>query len=78
MFGRNLAEQVRADARGGDREVPIIVEKCVDAVEALGKFFVSYCSSSRPKPEAFYSPGLRGNLSQERWFGSNQSHHPII
>ena len=42
MFGRNLTEQVRADARGGDRQVPIIVEKCVDAVEVLGKFLVSF------------------------------------
>lgn len=35
MFGRGLAEQIRADAKGGDRQVPIIVEKCIDAVEAL-------------------------------------------
>jgi hypothetical protein len=37
MFGRDLIEQVRVDARGGDRLVPIIVEKCILAVEALGK-----------------------------------------
>lgn len=36
MFGRDLAEQVRADARGSDRQVPMIVEKCIDAIEALG------------------------------------------
>ncbi|GLB37138.1 putative protein kinase C conserved region 1 (C1) domains (Cysteine-rich domains) [Lyophyllum shimeji] len=37
MFGRDLVEQVRADAgaQGGDRQVPIIVEKCIQAVEAL-------------------------------------------
>jgi len=35
MFGRDLIEQVRVDARGGDRLVPIIVEKCILAVEAL-------------------------------------------
>jgi len=36
MFGRDLTEQVHADAaHGGDRQVPIIVEKCIDAVEAL-------------------------------------------
>ncbi|KAJ7703285.1 hypothetical protein B0H17DRAFT_1194482 [Mycena rosella] len=35
MFGRDLTEQVLADAQGGDRQVPIIVEKCIDAVEAL-------------------------------------------
>ena len=37
MFGRELIEQVRADARGEERYVPIIVEKCIDAVDALGK-----------------------------------------
>jgi len=41
MFGRDLAEQIRTDAKGGDRQVPIIVEKCIDAVEALGmRFFI--------------------------------------
>ncbi|KAJ6593819.1 hypothetical protein B0H19DRAFT_1092151 [Mycena capillaripes] len=36
MFGRDLTEQVHADAaQGGDRQVPVIVEKCIDAVEAL-------------------------------------------
>jgi hypothetical protein len=39
MFGRDLTEQVRADAQGGDRMVPIIVEKCIEAVEANGKPF---------------------------------------
>lgn len=38
MFGRDLIEQVKADSRGGtDRLVPILVEKCIDAVDALGK-----------------------------------------
>jgi len=37
MFGRDLIEQVRADAKGGDRLIPVIVEKCIMAVEALGK-----------------------------------------
>jgi hypothetical protein len=37
MFGRDLIEQTRADAKGGDRQVPTIVEKCVEAVETLGK-----------------------------------------
>lgn len=41
MFGRLLTEQVGADAREGeDRWVPIIVEKCIEAVEAMGKSFV--------------------------------------
>jgi Rho-type GTPase-activating protein 1/2 len=35
MFGRELVEQVRADAKDTDRQVPVIVEKCIDAVEAL-------------------------------------------
>ncbi|KAI0028791.1 hypothetical protein K488DRAFT_57737 [Vararia minispora EC-137] len=33
MFGRDLIEQIRADSRGSDRMVPILVEKCIDAVE---------------------------------------------
>ena len=37
MFGRDLIEQVRADAKGGDRLIPVIVGKCIMAVEALGK-----------------------------------------
>jgi len=37
MFGRDLIEQVRADAKGGNRLIPVIVEKCILAVEALGK-----------------------------------------
>lgn len=39
MFGRELAEQAEADAVGGDRTVPVIVEKCIQAVEVLGKDF---------------------------------------
>lgn len=38
MFGRDLVEQVRADARGEHRQVPVIVEKCIEAVEAIGTF----------------------------------------
>ncbi|KAH9998485.1 hypothetical protein BJV74DRAFT_883173 [Russula compacta] len=34
MFGHELTEQVRADSRLSDRMVPIIVEKCIAAVEA--------------------------------------------
>lgn len=36
MFGRDLAEQVRADSKDAERLVPMIVEKCIDAVETLG------------------------------------------
>ena len=46
MFGRDLTEQVLADARGGDRQVPVIVEKCIEAVEVLGKHLLRRQSSS--------------------------------
>lgn len=36
MFGRDLSEQVRADARGGERRTPVIVDKCIEAVDTLG------------------------------------------
>ncbi|EKM80911.1 hypothetical protein AGABI1DRAFT_119462 [Agaricus bisporus var. burnettii JB137-S8] len=35
MFGRDLIEQAQYDGRGDDRQVPILVEKCVQAVEAI-------------------------------------------
>ncbi|KAL4078283.1 hypothetical protein V8B97DRAFT_2074303, partial [Scleroderma yunnanense] len=35
MFGRELVEQVKSDSRWGERKVPIIVEKCIEAVEAV-------------------------------------------
>lgn len=38
MFGRELIEQVRADSRDEERTVPVIVEKCIDAVDALGMY----------------------------------------
>lgn len=39
MFGRNLIEQVRADAKNEPgRMVPVIVDKCIRAVEASGKY----------------------------------------
>ncbi|KAH0828045.1 hypothetical protein J3R83DRAFT_3695 [Lanmaoa asiatica] len=37
IFGRDLVDQVRYDLRWGDRKVPVIVEKCIGAVEALGQ-----------------------------------------
>ncbi|KAH8119286.1 RhoGAP-domain-containing protein [Phellopilus nigrolimitatus] len=36
MFGRDLIEQVRDDSKHVELFVPVIVEKCIDAVEALG------------------------------------------
>jgi hypothetical protein len=38
MFGRDLTEQVHWDAKDEDRRVPILVEKCIDAVETRGKY----------------------------------------
>ncbi|KAF9227151.1 RhoGAP-domain-containing protein [Gyrodon lividus] len=35
MFGRDLVEQVKSDLRWGERKVPVIVEKCIEAVETL-------------------------------------------
>lgn len=37
MFSRDLIEQVHWDTRDEDRRVPVIVEKCIDAVETRGK-----------------------------------------
>ncbi|KAI0820004.1 RhoGAP-domain-containing protein [Trametes gibbosa] len=35
MFGRDLIEQVRADSREEPRVLPVIVEKCIDAVDHI-------------------------------------------
>jgi hypothetical protein len=40
MFGRELIEQVEADSKGEERQVPVIVEKCIDAVEARGTLLI--------------------------------------
>lgn len=40
MFGRDLIEQVRADAKGSGRTIPVIVEKCLEAVEASGELLL--------------------------------------
>lgn len=37
MFGRDLTEQVGADSKDVERQVPIIVEKCIHAVEVRGQ-----------------------------------------
>jgi hypothetical protein len=37
MFGRELTEQVRADSRITDKMTPMLVEKCITAVEANGE-----------------------------------------
>lgn len=36
MFGRDLAEQVRAESKDEEHTIPVIVEKCIDAVDTLG------------------------------------------
>jgi len=38
LFGRNLVEQVRADGQmqNKERSIPVIVEKCINAVQILG------------------------------------------
>lgn len=36
MFGRDLIEQVSADSREEPRVLPVIVEKCIDAVDYIG------------------------------------------
>ena len=40
MFGRDLAEQVRAESKDQERPIPLIVEKCIEAVDALGLSFI--------------------------------------
>ncbi|KAF8134448.1 RhoGAP-domain-containing protein [Boletus edulis] len=39
IFGRELAEQVKFDMRWGERKVPVLVEKCIDAVDTLALDF---------------------------------------
>lgn len=46
MFGRDLVEQVEADAKGSDRQVPVLVEKCIEAVETRGMFLLYLSSHS--------------------------------
>lgn len=38
MFGRDLREQVQEDSTEAEIFVPLIVEKCLKAVEANGEF----------------------------------------
>lgn len=38
VFGRELIEQVRTDSVSEHRDVPLIVEKCILAVEYSGTF----------------------------------------
>lgn len=36
MFGRDLTEQVQADSKEETRQIPVIVDKCIEAVEERG------------------------------------------
>ena len=36
VFGRELTEQLRADSKFNEKMVPLIVEKCIAAVDACG------------------------------------------
>lgn len=38
LFGRDLAEQIKADSKDEPRTIPVIVEKCINAVDTLGTF----------------------------------------
>ncbi|KAI0072664.1 RhoGAP-domain-containing protein [Panus rudis PR-1116 ss-1] len=50
MFGRDLIEQVHADAMKDDenRVIPVIVEKCIDAVDLLGMFLLGCMYDTHP------------------------------
>lgn len=56
MFGRDLAEQVRADSKDQERWIPVIVEKCIEAVDALGMMILPLLAF--PLSHAFHSSGL--------------------
>lgn len=75
MFGRDLTEQVHADAKDGERRVPVIVEKCIDAVEALGQRFIYLVEGFAL---IFHSCGLRGYLSQNWWLRAVKGHHTAL
>lgn len=77
MFGRDLVEQVDADAKGGDRQVPVIVEKCIEAVEVRG-LSLSRISSGAGILIPHSSSGVRRNLPKNWWIRSDQSHHAHV
>jgi hypothetical protein len=55
MFGRDLTDQVRSDSKVEERTVPVIVEKCIEAVDALGKV---PCSLTWIQVDLSFSVGL--------------------
>jgi hypothetical protein len=70
MFGRDLTEQVRADSKYEERQVPVIVEKCIEAVEARGElFFVAACKVHANPSKALEYEGIyrkTGGSSQSK------------
>ena len=73
MFGRELTEQVRSDSKISDRMVPLIVEKCIAAVDANGK----YPSTPMGQPINIVTDSFRVALDYEGIYrktgGSGQS-----
>jgi hypothetical protein len=77
MFGRDLTEQVRADSKVSDRMVPLIVEKCIAAVDTTGKS--PPARMDQPiNISILRSPGLRGYLSQDRGLWPVQADHATL
>jgi hypothetical protein len=66
MFGRELTEQVRADSKFNEKMVPLIVEKCIAAVEGSCEPLLLTGIASMDIELIPHSTGLRGYLSQER------------
>lgn len=70
MFGRDLIEQVREDSKNSKNSelvVPIIVEKCIEAVEANGMLSRSalFVDDVCCDLTIFGSYGLRGHLPED-------------
>ena len=47
MFGRDLVEQVQADSKDEHRMIPVIVEKCIDAVDSIGELRTNFWCSCK-------------------------------
>ena len=77
MFGRDLVEQVRADSKDGPRQVPVIVEKCIEAVESLGKVIHDWTNAELTWA-INSSAGLRGHLPQDGWIRPIESYNTVV
>lgn len=71
MFGRPLKEQIAADGQ----PIPVIVSKCIEAVEAQGKF---NASAQFRKLIFLLSYGSRGCIPKDGWFESVQTHNAAV